>query len=79
MRWESIEPISLPDDDSDLVFQGKRYVVASDELCKQLNLGPRTEYLTRFTFKRGWALAGIYSGPDGGGPFGDISFYAARR
>jgi hypothetical protein len=79
MTWESTEPISIADDGSQIVFLGKRRVVASDSLREKLKLGPPIEYPTRFTFNRSWALTGRYSGPDGGGPFGDIMFYAPRK
>jgi hypothetical protein len=79
MQWDSTAPITITDDGSDIVFLGTRSVVATDSSRAQLNLGPRKVYPTRFVFKRSWALSGSYSGPDGGGPFGDIMFYAPRK
>jgi hypothetical protein len=79
MAWESSAPIQVSDDDTDIVFLGKRKVIAPDDLRMRLNLGPRQEYSTRFTLKRSFALTGSYSGPKGEGPFGDIMLYAPRK
>jgi hypothetical protein len=80
MEWESTQPFTVADDDSDIVFLGVRKIVASDELLAKLDLGlTKMEIPTRFAFKRSWALTGKYSGPHGEGPFGDIMFYSPRK
>jgi hypothetical protein len=77
MKWWSDEPFEIPSDFSEIVFLGKRQVTARAELRDKLALGPATTYTTRFTFKRSWALAGVYAGPDGGSP-GDFVLSVAR-
>lgn len=77
MKWWSDGTFTIPKDFSDIVFVGKRQVTAGEALRAKLNLGPANTYSTRFTFKRSWALSGVYAGPDGGSP-GDLVLYAAR-
>lgn len=77
MKWWSDGTFAVPSDFSDIVFSGKRQVIADAALRGKLNLGPANTYPTRFTFKRSWALSGVYAGPSGGTP-GDLILYAAR-
>jgi hypothetical protein len=79
IEWRSTKPFEIGDETTEIEFAAERKVVASREVCDELNLGPPTRYPTRIKFKKSWSLAGVYTGLDGGGPAGDIIFYAAGK